>query len=93
MSTMLEVLEKRLPDGLEIKKVKENNIEYSITFTLNGGEEKAYLPKTCTPGSSERVCDRAIASVMSTFAFVNKDYDEARRWLDKIFDMTKERSE
>ena len=47
---MLNTLKARLPEGLEIKKVKEKPSKYEITFLIDGRDIKEELPKTCTPG-------------------------------------------
>lgn len=90
--TMLEVLEGRLVDGLEISSVKERRSEFVITFSYGGLIEKGFLPKTCAPGAQDRVADRTIFNTMASFAFRRNDLDDVRCWLDKIQDLGKSHS-
>lgn len=80
---MLNTLKERLPDGLEIKNVKEKPSKYEITFLIEGKDIKGDLPKTCTPGYQNRVADLTIFNVMARNAIENGDMDTAKMWLDK----------
>lgn len=82
--TMLDVLESRLIDGLEIVKVKETNSKYTITFRFGEDEAKADLPKSCPPSAHESVADNTIITAMSSIYFNRGDYAKAKQWLDKI---------
>ncbi len=84
--TMLEFLNERTFDGLNIKSVKETNTKYTIVFEFEGDEAKADLPKSCTPGCHYDVCDNAIITAMSTIYFNRGDFKNAKIWLDKIAD-------
>lgn len=81
---MLNTMKKRLPDGMEIKKVKEKPSKYEITFLISGGEIKEDLPKTCTPGMQDRVADQTIFNAMCKAEINKGDYQAAKIWLDKI---------
>lgn len=81
---MLDVLEGRLIDGLEIVKVKETNRKYDITFRFGVDEAKADLPKSCAPGAHNAVSDTTIITVMSSIYLKRGDYAKAKEWLDKL---------
>ena len=81
---MLEILKNRLPEGLEIKKVREKPSKYEIAF-LNGGKEyNGALPKTCAPGCQDRVADHTICIIMCTAEMDKGNIRAAGAWLDKI---------
>ena len=81
---MLTVLKDRLPEGVEVKKVKEKPSKYEIIFTISGGEVNGELPKTCTPGMQDRVADQTIFNAMAKAAIYKGDYQVAKEWLDRI---------
>lgn len=83
---MLEILKTRLPDGLEIVKVKNrgNSSHVEIVFSYRGQEKKGSLRKTCAPTYENRVCDATINNVMAAFAIDRGDLAEAKHWLDKV---------
>lgn len=81
---MLNTLKERLPEGLEIKKVKEKPSKYEITFLIDGKDIKGELPKTCTPGKQNSVADYTIINVMVMNAMKNGDMETAKMWLDKL---------
>lgn len=81
---MLNTLKERLPEGLEIKKVREKPSKYEITFLVDGKEIKGELPKTCTPGMQDRVADHTIINAMAINAMKNGDMETAKKWLDKL---------
>jgi len=86
MKTMLDILRERLPDGLEITKVKDkaSASQTEIWFTYQGMESKGWLQKTCAPGCENRVCDRTVANAMMGFALKSKDLEMAEHWQDKM---------
>jgi len=86
--TMLDVLKDRLIDGLEIVKVKETNIKYTITFCFDGDETTADLHKSCAPGAHNAVADSAIITAVSTVYFNRGDFAKAKEWLHKIGTVT-----
>lgn len=81
---MLNTLKARLPEGLEIKKVKEKPSKYEITFQIDGREIKEELPKACAPGCQNRVADHTIFNAMTKNAISNGDMETAKMWLDKL---------
>lgn len=81
---MLNTLKERLPDGMEIKKVKEKPSKYEIIFLIDGKDIKSELPKTCTPGMQNRVADYTIFGAMANCAMNNGDFETAKMWLDKL---------
>jgi hypothetical protein len=81
---MLNTLKERLPDGMEIKKVKEKSSKYEIIFLIDGKDIKSELPKTCTPGMQNRVADHTIINAMVINAMHNGDMETAKKWLDKL---------
>ena len=80
---MLNTLKARLPEGLDVKKVKEKPSKYEITFLIDGRDIKGELPKTCTPGCQNSVADLTIFNVMARNAMNNGDMETAKMWLDK----------
>lgn len=83
---MLEIMKKRLPEGLEIVKVKNqsNRNQAEITFSYKGYEVKEWLTKTCTPGHEEKNCDQTIFNAMAMLAIKRNDFETAKYWSDKI---------
>ena len=81
---MLNTLKKRLPEGMEIKAVKEKRSKYEITFLIRGAEIKEELTKTCPPGNQNYFVDCVIFSAMAKACINIGDYNEGGKWLDKI---------
>lgn len=84
---MVEILKGRLPDGLEIVKVKDrsNRSQAEIVFRYQGVEVNGWLPKMCTPGYEENVCDRtAYNAILSVALYHKKDIEMAQKILDKL---------
>lgn len=75
--TMLDILKKRLPEGLEIAKVidKANASQIEIWFAYRGMKTNCWLSKTCAPGHATKLCDKTIATAMLGFAIQLKDMD------------------
>lgn len=87
MKTMLDILKDRLPEGLEIVKVKDkaSASQIQIWFSYKGGEpEVSWLYKTCVPGRENKLCDQTIACVMLGVALKLKDLGMAEYWKDKM---------
>lgn len=82
---MLEILKGRLPEGLEIVKVKNRSgrSQSEILFRYDGVEFTSYLHKTCTPGCENAVCDNVIYSVLTAVAMKQGDMEKARYWMEK----------
>lgn len=82
---MLNVLKERLPEGLEIVKVKNRSgrSQIEILFRYDGVEFTSWLLKTCTPGCENLVCDSVIFAVMAAIALKQNDLEKARHWMDK----------
>ncbi|MBQ9739716.1 MAG: hypothetical protein IJV91_02140 [Kiritimatiellae bacterium] len=86
MKTMLDILKERLPEGLEIVKVKDrsNASQIQVFFSYEGEESTNWISKTCAPGWEEKLCDRTIASTMLGYALDRKDLAMADYWKDKM---------
>lgn len=86
MKTMLDILKERLPEGLEIVKVKDrsNASQIQVFFSYEGEESTNWISKTCVPGWEEKLCDRTIASTMLGYALDRKDLAMADYWKDKM---------
>lgn len=82
--TMLDILNKRLVEGLNVKSITETNNKYKIYFEYEGEYAKAELPKLCTPGCHNKVADNAIITAMSTIYLNRGDINSAKLWLDKL---------
>ena len=80
---MLEVLKKRLIDGLTIVSVKETHAKYKIEFEYEGERTTAELPKSCAPNCHNEVADYTIKTAMSNIYFNRGDYVKAKEWLHK----------
>lgn len=81
---MLNVLKKRLIEGLNIVSVKETFTKYKIVFEYEGEKTTAELPKSCPPKCHNEVADNTIITAMSTIYFNRGDYAKAKEWLDKL---------
>lgn len=86
MKTMLDILKERLPEGLEVVKVKDkaSASQIQITFSYKGMESVNWIHKTCAPGCENRLCDQTIASTMLGYALDQKDLQMAEFWRDKM---------
>lgn len=86
MKEMLDILKERLPDGLEIVKVKNKNSssQIEIHFNYEGTSAVNWLPKVCAPGHAEQVCDRTSFGAMLSVALHRKDLEMAERWVAKM---------
>lgn len=85
---MLEILKGRLPEGLEIKKVKIRSGRAEITFLYDGTETLGWLRDTCAPGHAENICDFTIAAAMMGIALTRGDFEMAKFWRDKQNDLS-----
>lgn len=85
---MVEILKGRLPEGLEIVKVKDrrNRSQAEIVFRYQGVEVTGWLTKMCTPGNEERICDLAAYNAILQVAIRNNDVSLAQDMFDKIRD-------
>lgn len=86
MNTMLDILKSRLPEGLEIVKVKDrvNSSQIVLTFRYRGIEIGGYLQKACAPGYAEQNCDYTISSVMMALALNLGDRELADHWSERL---------
>lgn len=86
MKTMLDILNERLPDGVEVIKVKSraNASQIEVWFAYRGMEGKTWLPKTCAPGCENKICDQNIATAMLGFALKLENIEMAEYWRDKM---------
>lgn len=82
--TMLDVLKKRLIDGLKIVSAKERSNKYCIEFEYDGDRAKAELQKCCMPNCENEVVDNCIITAMSTIYFNRGDFQKSKEWLDKL---------
>ena len=82
---MLEILKGRLPEGLEIVKVKNRSgrSQTEILFRYDGVEFTSYLHKTCAPGCENEVCDNVICGVLMAVALKQGDMEKAKYWMDR----------
>ena len=83
--TMLDVLKERLPEGLEIVKVRDraSASQAHILFSYDGTEAEMGLQKTCAPGMAEYNCDFTICAVMQHIFVTREDWTRAKEWMDK----------
>lgn len=86
MKTMIDILRERLPEGLEIIKVKDkaSASQIQIFFSYEGAESTNWISKTCVPGYQNRLCDKTIASTMLHYALQRKDLKMADYWEGKM---------
>lgn len=86
MKTMIDILRERLPEGLDITKVKDkaSASQIEIRFAYKGVETVNWISKTCAPGYATWLCDKTIASTMLGIALDLKDIEMAEQWKDKM---------
>jgi len=86
MKTMIDILKERLPEGLEVVKVKDkaSASQAQITFAYKGLESGSWIYKTCAPGCEYKLCDSTIASVMMSFGIKLHDLEMAEYWKAKL---------
>lgn len=82
--TMFDVLKSRLPEGLEIVRMKERPGKYLVWFSREGVEAYGELVKSCAPGANESVVDAVICNAMANIAIQKNDVQTAQLWLDKL---------
>ena len=89
---MLEILKGRLPEGLEIVKVKNRSgsSQMEIRFSYEGTEAVGWLWKTCTPGKAEHLCDFTLYGVMCNVGITRNDFEMAKFWSDKQMALCRE---
>lgn len=82
---MLEILKGRLPEGLEIVKVKNRSgsSQIEIKFSYKGTEAIGWLWKTCAPGKAEDICDFTVCAVMMNVGLMLNDLEMVKFWKDK----------
>lgn len=82
---MLDILKERLPEGLEVVKTQDRSGSWQmkVWFSYNGTEVLGYLPKTCTPGCAEHVCDMTICAAMIKVGLECNDLALVKLWADK----------
>lgn len=80
---MLQILRKRLIEGLKIISVNETHAKYKIEFEYEGERATAELPKSCAPNCHNEVADNTVKTAMSTIYFNRGDYAKASEWLHK----------
>ena len=83
--TMLDILKDRLPDGLEIVKIKDRagRSQIEIVFSYARTETIGWLYKTCVPGKESNVCDFTIYAAMTAIALKKGDMEMAKHWAQK----------
>lgn len=84
MKNMLDILKERLPDGLEIIKVKDRGNQTQIWFRYQGYETRGELQKTCAPGYAEQNCDYTISNAMMSIALKKGDAQMTKVWHDRL---------
>lgn len=86
MKTMLDMLRERLPEGLEITKIKNraNSSQIQLRFRYQGIETCGTLQKACAPGCAEQNCDFAICSAMMSIALRMGNRSMADCWHEKL---------
>lgn len=78
---MLNTLKSILPDGIEIKDIKELSNRYKLRISYRGMEASTELYKLCSPGEQVAVCQKAIDTAMSTMYMNIGDLKKAGEWL------------
>ena len=87
MKLMIDILAEMLPNGLEIEKYKEQGSKYILTMVYNSNYDtktSVELPKTVIPGTEQEQCNYLICTAMSAIMINQKNFEEARKWLDMI---------
>lgn len=80
--TMLDILNRRLPECLTIANYKEKTNKFIVTFLYNGNEINGEVPKNCTPGKEKEICDFTIQTVMTSYMLNSGDLEGAKIWKD-----------
>lgn len=80
---MLEIFKSRLPEGVEVKKVKNKPSQLEITLSYEGVEATTWIYKTCVPGKAEQNCDFSITTAMAQIYFTKNNYEMVQYWLRK----------
>lgn len=80
--TMLDILNRRLPDCITVVNHKEKSSKFIITFLYDGKEINGELPKNCVPGKEKEICDFTIQTVMTSYMLNSGDLEGAKIWKD-----------
>lgn len=83
MKTMLDIMQERLIEGVQIAKAKELPSKYQIVLSKDGLHYDTTLPKQCSPGMEESLVDRTIYSALSSFALQQNDLTKAKYWMNR----------
>lgn len=83
MKTMLDIMQERLIEGVQIAKAKELPSKYQIVLSKDGLNYDTTLPKQCSPGMEESLVDRTIYSALASFALQQNDIAKGKYWLDR----------
>lgn len=81
--TMLDIFKERMPQGMEIVKVKERNNYYHLLVSYQGTTAEAHLGKAVAPGYAEKNCDFTICATMAGIGFDTGNVAMAKEWLEK----------
>ena len=81
--TILEIFKSRLPEGLEIIKVKERYCKTDVTLRCRRITHLSSIHKMCVPGDEEYLCDIEICNVMMAIAMKEKDNGMFKLWMQK----------
>jgi hypothetical protein len=80
--TMLDILNRRLPDCITVVNYKEKSSKFIITFLYDGKEINGELPKNCAPGKEKEICDFTIQTLMTSYMLNSGDLEGAKIWKD-----------
>ncbi len=83
VKTMIDILIENLPEGAEVKKVKEKNSKYEFDFCYGDYTERTDIFKTCAPGYEKNYVESSIAACMAGAMLAQNDIEGAKRWLEK----------
>ena len=87
METMLDIVKKRLPEGIKISAVKEDRSKYELTLTDGECSSKCWVNKEYAPNMYERAADGAIYNAMAGIALAHGDIEKGKEFLAKIVEL------
>lgn len=84
--TMLEIFKSKLPQGVEITKVRDNRGHYGMTdiwLDYKGTTGFCRLHKICAPGEADYICSVDLCSAMMSIAIERKDNELFKNWMHR----------
>lgn len=81
--TMLDIFKSKIPDGMELVKIKELSNRHKFDVEYLSTVSHTELFKSCTPGYENSYCERTLNSVLADIYFKLGYIEKAKEYLNK----------